>query len=132
MPLDGLRDAPRTEWRLGYLTPAELDRALSEATVAIFPYGPSSTSRARCSRRSAPACRPSPTTSAVSPSRSAATAPGRVVPAGDVEALTEAVARAARRSGRARGRTRGRRAGARRAHVGRGGGRHLELYEELT
>ena len=38
MPLDGLRDAPRTEWRLGYLPPAELDRALSDATVAIFPY----------------------------------------------------------------------------------------------
>ena len=38
MPLDGLRDAPRTEWRLGYLPPAELDRALSEATVALFPY----------------------------------------------------------------------------------------------
>ena len=38
MPLGELRDAPRTEWRLGYLTPAELDRALSDATVAIFPY----------------------------------------------------------------------------------------------
>ena len=38
MPLDGLRDAPRTEWRLGYLSPSELDRALSDATVAIFPY----------------------------------------------------------------------------------------------
>ena len=29
MELGELRDAPRTEWRLGYLTPAELDRALS-------------------------------------------------------------------------------------------------------
>ena len=38
MPLGELRDAPRTEWRLGYLTPAELDRALSNATIAIFPY----------------------------------------------------------------------------------------------
>jgi len=38
MPLDGLRDAPRTEWRLGYLPQAELDRALSDATVAVFPY----------------------------------------------------------------------------------------------
>ena len=38
MPLDGLRDAPRTEWRLGYLPPAEFDRALSNTTVAIFPY----------------------------------------------------------------------------------------------
>jgi glycosyltransferase involved in cell wall biosynthesis len=38
MPLDGLRDAPRTEWRLGYLPPAELERALGDATVALFPY----------------------------------------------------------------------------------------------
>jgi glycosyltransferase involved in cell wall biosynthesis len=38
MPLDGLREAPRTEWRLGYLPRSELDRALSEATVAVFPY----------------------------------------------------------------------------------------------
>ena len=40
MPLDGLRDAPRTEWRLGYLPQPELDRALSDATVALFPYSP--------------------------------------------------------------------------------------------
>jgi glycosyltransferase involved in cell wall biosynthesis len=26
------------DWRVGYLTEAELDRALSEATVAVFPY----------------------------------------------------------------------------------------------
>ena len=38
MPLDGLRDAERVEWRLGYLPQAELDRALSESTVAVFPY----------------------------------------------------------------------------------------------
>ena len=38
MPLDDLRDAPRTEWRLGYLPRAEIDRALSDATLAIFPY----------------------------------------------------------------------------------------------
>jgi glycosyltransferase involved in cell wall biosynthesis len=40
MPLDGLRSAERVEWRLGYLPQAELDRALSEATVALFPYLP--------------------------------------------------------------------------------------------
>src|SRR5438128_2576234 len=28
----------RAEWRLGYLPDAELDRALEEATVALFPY----------------------------------------------------------------------------------------------
>jgi glycosyltransferase involved in cell wall biosynthesis len=38
MPLDGLRGAERVDWRLGYLSAAELDRALSEATVAVFPY----------------------------------------------------------------------------------------------
>jgi glycosyltransferase involved in cell wall biosynthesis len=38
MQLDGLRNAPRTEWRLGYLPPVELERALSDATVALFPY----------------------------------------------------------------------------------------------
>jgi glycosyltransferase involved in cell wall biosynthesis len=38
--LDGLRRAAgrRAEWRLGYLGPRELERALSEATVAVFPY----------------------------------------------------------------------------------------------
>ncbi len=38
MPLESLRSAERVEWRLGYLSQAELDRALSEATVAVFPY----------------------------------------------------------------------------------------------
>jgi glycosyltransferase involved in cell wall biosynthesis len=38
MPLDALRSAERVEWRLGYLSQAELDRALSETTVALFPY----------------------------------------------------------------------------------------------
>jgi glycosyltransferase involved in cell wall biosynthesis len=38
MPLDGLRTAERVEWRLGFLSQAELDRALSETTVALFPY----------------------------------------------------------------------------------------------
>jgi glycosyltransferase involved in cell wall biosynthesis len=38
MSLDGLRDAERVEWRLGFLPQLELDRALSETTVALFPY----------------------------------------------------------------------------------------------
>ena len=40
MPLDGLERVAgdRAEWRLGYLPDAELRRALSEATVALFPY----------------------------------------------------------------------------------------------
>jgi glycosyltransferase involved in cell wall biosynthesis len=40
IPLDALRHAggDRVEWRLGYLGRLELERALSEATVAVFPY----------------------------------------------------------------------------------------------
>jgi glycosyltransferase involved in cell wall biosynthesis len=40
IPLNGLRERAgnRAEWRLGYLGPSELERALGEATVAVFPY----------------------------------------------------------------------------------------------
>lgn len=40
VPLEELRRraGERAEWRLGYLAPAELERALSEATVGLFPY----------------------------------------------------------------------------------------------
>jgi len=40
VPLDGLRERAggRAEWRLGYLEPNALARAVSEATVAVFPY----------------------------------------------------------------------------------------------
>lgn len=40
IPLDELRRraGDRAEWRLGYLGRAELERALSESTVAVFPY----------------------------------------------------------------------------------------------
>jgi glycosyltransferase involved in cell wall biosynthesis len=40
VPLDGLQRTAgdRAEWRLGYLPDTELRRALSEATVALFPY----------------------------------------------------------------------------------------------
>jgi glycosyltransferase involved in cell wall biosynthesis len=39
-PLEPLDDywAPHVEWRLGYLPEAEVDRVLGEATVAVFPY----------------------------------------------------------------------------------------------
>ena len=39
-PVDGYREAAgaRAEWRLGYLPEAELERALGDATVAVFPY----------------------------------------------------------------------------------------------
>lgn len=40
VPLDGLQRTAgdRAEWRLGYLPDGELRRALSEATVGLFPY----------------------------------------------------------------------------------------------
>ena len=40
VPLEGLQETAgdRAEWRLGYLPDAELRRALTEATVALFPY----------------------------------------------------------------------------------------------
>jgi glycosyltransferase involved in cell wall biosynthesis len=40
IPLNGLQQTAgaRAEWRLGYLPDSELRRALSEATVALFPY----------------------------------------------------------------------------------------------
>jgi glycosyltransferase involved in cell wall biosynthesis len=40
IPLNGLsrQAGARAEWRLGYLTEREIERALGEATVAVFPY----------------------------------------------------------------------------------------------
>jgi glycosyltransferase involved in cell wall biosynthesis len=38
-PVDA-HGSDHVEWRLGYLSDAELDRALGEATVAVFPYRP--------------------------------------------------------------------------------------------
>jgi glycosyltransferase involved in cell wall biosynthesis len=40
-PLDPVAaSGDHVEWRLGYLPDAEIDRALAEATVAVFPYRP--------------------------------------------------------------------------------------------
>ena len=41
-PVNGYRSAAGelAEWRLGYLSRAELERALGQATVALFPYRP--------------------------------------------------------------------------------------------
>jgi glycosyltransferase involved in cell wall biosynthesis len=91
MPLDGLRGAERVEWRLGYLSSDELDRALSEATVAVFPY------RAELDQSGALLQALGAGVPAVvydvaglgEPVR--AYGAGRVVAAGDVDALTAAV-----------------------------------------
>src|SRR5437870_6078455 len=91
MPLDGLREAPRTEWRLGYLPQAELDRALSETTVAVFPY------RAELDQSGAMLQALGAGVPVVAYDVGGLAEPiehfgaGRVVPAGDVDALTAAV-----------------------------------------
>jgi len=129
MPLDGLRDAPRTEWRLGYLPQAELDRALSQATVAVFPY------RAELDQSGALLQALGAGVPAVAYDVGGLAEPierygaGRVVAAGDVEALTEAVREvladpAPARAGAARARAELTWDAAARAHV--------ELYRELA
>jgi glycosyltransferase involved in cell wall biosynthesis len=131
MPLDGLRSAERVEWRLGYLPPAELDRALSEATVAVFPY------RAELDQSGALLQALGAGVPAVvydvaglgEPVR--AYGAGTVVPAGDVDALTEAVRDLlADRDALARAR-----AGAERAREeltwDASAAQHLALYREL-
>jgi len=39
-PYRALADGLDVDWRLGYLPPEDVDRALGEATVALFPYRP--------------------------------------------------------------------------------------------
>jgi glycosyltransferase involved in cell wall biosynthesis len=132
MPLDGLRAAERVEWRLGYLPQSELDRALSETTVAVFPY------RAELDQSGALLQALGAGVPAVvydvaglgEPIR--AYGAGRVVPAGDIDALTEAVrellddsdALAAARAGAEHAR--------RELTWDASAAQHLELYRELA
>ena len=126
------RPGDRAEWRLGYLPDAELDRALGEATVALFPY------RAELDQSGA-----------------LLRALGAGVPAVvyDVGGLAEPVQRVRRRAAscppgtsrrwraalagcsatapRSSGRARAP-AGPRRADVGRRAAAHLALYRELA
>jgi glycosyltransferase involved in cell wall biosynthesis len=132
MPLDGLRDAERVEWRLGYLSQTELDRALSEATVAVFPY------RAELDQSGALLQALGAGVPAVVYDVAGLGEPirrfgaGRVVQAGDVEALAEAVrgllgdgdALAAARAGADRAR--------RELTWDASAAQHLELYRELV
>jgi glycosyltransferase involved in cell wall biosynthesis len=132
MPLDGLRGADRVEWRLGYLPQSELDRALSESTVAVFPY------RAELDQSGALLQALGAGVPAVvydvaglgEPIR--AYGAGRVVPAGDVDALTEAVRELLDDSGALAEA----RAGADRARReltwDAAAAQHLELYRELA
>src|SRR4051794_19421825 len=79
------------EWRLGYLPQAEVDRALGEATVAVFPYKPEldqSGALLRALGAGVPAVAYD-VGGIAEPIR--AYGAGRVVPAGDVAALGAAV-----------------------------------------
>jgi glycosyltransferase involved in cell wall biosynthesis len=79
------------EWRLGYLPAAEVDRALGEATVAVFPYRPEldqSGALLRALGAGVPAVAYDVGGVAEPVGRFGA---GRVVPAGDVAALGAAV-----------------------------------------
>jgi glycosyltransferase involved in cell wall biosynthesis len=124
-------DGLDVDWRLGYLPQAELDRALSEATVAVFPY------RAELDQSGALLQALGAGVPAVVYDVGGLAEPvrtydaGRVVPAGDVEALTMAVrsllgdpsALAAARAGAERARAELTWESAARSH--------LELYREL-
>jgi glycosyltransferase involved in cell wall biosynthesis len=79
------------DWRLGFLTDAELDRALGGATVALFPYRPEldqSGALLRALGAGVPAVAYDVGGIAEPVERFGA---GRVVPAGDVEAFAAAV-----------------------------------------
>lgn len=79
------------DWRLGYLAPLEVDRAFADATVAVFPYRPEldqSGALLRALGAGVPAVAYDVGGIAEPIARYGA---GRVVPAGDVEALAAAL-----------------------------------------
>ncbi len=79
------------DWRLGYLAPREVDRAFADATVAVFPYRPEldqSGALLRALGAGVPAVAYDVGGIAEPVARYGA---GRVVPAGDVEALAAAL-----------------------------------------
>jgi glycosyltransferase involved in cell wall biosynthesis len=91
--IDGYRAAAgeRAEWRLGYLSDEEIDRALGDATVALFPYRPEidqSGALLRALGAAVPVVAYDVGGLGEPVRRFEA---GRVVPGGDVDALTEAV-----------------------------------------
>ena len=81
----------KAEWRLGYATEVDVDRALGEATVAVFPYRPEidqSGALLRALGGGVPVVAYDVCGIAEPVRRFEA---GRIVPAGDVDALTEAI-----------------------------------------
>jgi glycosyltransferase involved in cell wall biosynthesis len=132
-PVNGYQEqaGDLAEWRLGYLSEAELDRALGDATVALFPYRPEldqSAALLRALGAGVPAVAYDVGGIAEPVRRFEA---GRVVPAGDVEALAEA-ARELLEDPEALAQAR---AGAERARQEltweRAAEQHLDVYREL-
>lgn len=134
-PMEPYRDAARgvdVDWRLGYLPQAEVDRALGEATIAVFPYKPEldqSGALLRALGAGVPAVAYD-VGGVAEPVRTYGA--GMVVPAGDVEALADAVRTLLSDAGaleRAR-------AGARRARESltwdASARTHVDLYEEIA
>jgi glycosyltransferase involved in cell wall biosynthesis len=131
-PVEPYRAAARgkdVEWRLGYLPESEIDRALGEATVAVFPYRPEldqSGALLRALGAGVPVVAYDVGGIAEPVRRFDA---GRVVPAGDVEALAGALRDLLADPGPAR-------AGALRAREqltwDASARAHLELYGEIT
>ena len=134
-PLEPYRAAANgleVEWRLGYLSPEESDRALGNATIAVFPYRPEldqSGALLRALGAGVPAVAYDVGGIAEPVRRFEA---GRVVPAGDVAGLASAVHELLSES-QALERAR---EGARRAREeltwDSAARAHLELYEEIT
>jgi glycosyltransferase involved in cell wall biosynthesis len=121
----------RAEWRLGYLPDAELDLALGESTVAVFPY------RAEVDQSGALLRALGAGVPAVVYDVGGLGEPvqefgaGRVVPAGDVEGLAEAIRELLGDPAQLEAA----RAGARRAREeltwDRSAAAHLDVYREL-
>jgi D-inositol-3-phosphate glycosyltransferase len=134
-PIEPYREAARgidVDWRLGYLPQAEVDRALGEATIAVFPYKPEldqSGALLRALGAGVPVVAYD-VGGVAEPVR--AYDAGHVVPAGDVEALADAVGTLLS-DGDALERAR---AGARRARESltwdASARAHIDLYEELA
>jgi glycosyltransferase involved in cell wall biosynthesis len=134
-PVEPYRNAARgieVDWRLGYLPQAEVDRALGEATIAVFPYKPEldqSGALLRALGAGVPAVAYDVGGVAEPVRRYDA---GTVVPPGDVEALADAV-RTLLSDGEALERAR---AGARRARESltweTSASAHVDLYEEIA
>ncbi len=134
-PMEPYRNAARdidVDWRLGYLPQTEVDRALGDATIAVFPYKPEldqSGALLHALGAGVPAVAYD-VGGVAEPVRTFGA--GTVVPAGDVEALAAAV-RTLLSDSEALERAR---AGARRARESltwdASARAHVDLYEEIA